>query len=197
MYSKISDRSKLFRQSFLEKHWYIATNFTSVNKICLFSTPSMIDDTLVGLQYQQCISVSCTVNNNIHLSSFVYGNETYIRRRGIQDFFMSILDLQPFWLMLGDINTILGSHETMGLSRSTISIDEFGAMISFCKFSKIDTKRVYYTYFKGSISHIMSCLDCWLCFESFLDSWPNFLVAPSRDITSIITHYYYKLTYYA
>lgn len=53
---------------------------------------------------------------------------------------MSILDFQPSQLVIEDFNAILGSHETMGSSHSTIFIEKFGAMISFCNLAKVDIK---------------------------------------------------------
>lgn len=73
--------------------------------------------------------------------------------------------------MITDFNAILGSCETTCSSSSIISIGEFSAMVSLCNLAKIGTKRAYYTYFKGNMPYIRSCLDHGLCFKSFFDFW--------------------------
>lgn len=65
--------------------------------------------------------------------------------------------------MIGNFDAILGSHECMRSSYSTISIKKFSDMVSFCNLVKIDTGWAYYTYFKGDISSIRSPLNYGLC----------------------------------
>lgn len=70
-----------------------------------------------------------------------------------------------------DFNAIIESHESNSSSLSTISIEEFGVMVTFCNLAKIDTQEAYYSYFNGGLCSIRFLFDHGLCFESFLEYW--------------------------
>lgn len=54
---------------------------------------------------------------------------------------------------------------------NTVSLQLLNSTISYCTPIDIDTKKAFYTYYKGGLSHIQSCLDYGLCSKPFLDFW--------------------------
>lgn len=93
------------------------------------------------------------------------------------------MNRQSSYLMIGDFNVVLESHEITTLSLHTDSMMDFNAMISYCKLVEIDNK--------GILSHVQYYLNYGLCFDPSFTLGPLFLVSLSHDIGLTTTHLYY------
>ncbi|KAK0570758.1 hypothetical protein LWI29_005954 [Acer saccharum] len=84
---------------------------------------------------------------------------------------MDIASSDDPWLVLGDFNSVLGTHETTG-NVSTISCDDFRAALTVCDLVDIETKCVFHTRIgRGRRGMVLSRLDRAVCSHSFLAAW--------------------------
>ena len=73
--------------------------------------------------HSQYVAASFDLAGVRRIVSFVYTSTSYVNRRFLWDFLSSLAIMDP-WLVIGDFNAVMGTHETTGLPRS-ISCDDF------------------------------------------------------------------------
>ncbi|PON85920.1 Endonuclease/exonuclease/phosphatase, partial [Trema orientale] len=91
-------------------------------------------------------------------------------RRDLWDSLSSLHVAGP-WFVMGDFNSVMGSHETTGVLKRQ-SCEEFRAGVTLCDLIDLDTQGPLYTWRgmrRGKI--IMSRLDRAFCNEGFIDQW--------------------------
>ena len=75
------------------------------------------------------------------------------------------------WLVIGDFNAVIGTHETTSQPRS-VSCDDFCAWVTICNLIDLDTQDSMYTWSGSHNGRVISSrLDQAFCNSLFLDYW--------------------------
>ncbi|PON79266.1 Endonuclease/exonuclease/phosphatase, partial [Parasponia andersonii] len=94
----------------------------------------------------------------LELSGFVYASCDYIVRRELWDSLSSLHVTGP-WLVLGDFNSVMGTHETTGIIKGR-SCEDFRVSVTLCNMIDLDSQGPLFIW-RGSRGGrlVMSRLD--------------------------------------
>lgn len=100
-------------------------------------------------------TISFHLHSVNHFATFVYANVLYKRRHSLWAYLVNFAAfvLDP-WSVVGDLNTVLGAQEKLGLSPGWISYVEFAIAIDDSILQFVDT----YGYFSLALGMVPSLL---------------------------------------
>ena len=134
-----------------------------------------IQDPKVFSNSDQEITLDFGSSQNFYRISFIYASVNMGTRRKLWQRLHNLCPPTTPWLLLGDFNAILGSHERVGgKPPNATSCSDFSMMIDNCNLEEIPTKGSPFTWARLSSRGYMECrLDRALCNSHWLDLWDN------------------------
>ena len=134
------------------------------SKIWILCSTSNQDPKVFSNSDQE-ITLDFGSSQNFYRISFIYASVNMGTRRKLWQRLHNLCPPTTPWLLLGDFNAILGSHERVGgKPPNATSCSDFSMMIDNCNLEEIPTKGSPFTWARLSSRGYMECrLDRALC----------------------------------
>ncbi|KAL6138078.1 hypothetical protein ACLB2K_063364 [Fragaria x ananassa] len=156
----------------------------------------------------QQISLQVMLDSVVTVFTAVYAKTTMIHRRALWLDLADVISrfVHGPWLVVGDFNAVLGSHEKKGGALVCArSCEEFQAMFDICQLVHIDTKDAQFSWARrrGVRSNVELRLDRCLANLDWLDAWAQFdcftlprlssdhnplIMSFSKDFSALLQH---------
>lgn len=146
----------------------------NVSKLWFLSPNKVTAHNVVSCTDQQ-ITCDFNVNANTFRVSFVYASVVPNTRRTLWDSLRSLATWNGPWLVIGDFNAIMGTHEKLGrIPPSAQSCEDFSLMIQDCNLITLNAIGSAYTWARKIGPRFTACrLDRALCNEYWFDLWAS------------------------
>ncbi|KAK2661151.1 hypothetical protein Ddye_007684 [Dipteronia dyeriana] len=152
--------------------------------IWVFACDSFPDAQII-LFHEKYLTVSITVNSQLHYFTFIYTSMSTIVRRSLWQSLRNMVSLvSSSWLVVGDFNMVLGDHESLSLHPPACSScdEDFKSVIDDCDLIGVRSQSARFTWARGHYPHtrVWRRLDRALVSEGSISCW--------RDISYVALH---------
>lgn len=166
--------------SIAESYWrslrlsLVSTSSNTLPKLWVFKSDEIDTLDILSISHQQ-VTIRTVFGGLAYTFSFIYTSTFYINRRSLwSDLFSVHESINGPWLLAGDFNAILGTHEQIGgILPGMLSCADFQGFLDRCELIQLPTTGLFYTWARDRFDtgHLERKLDRVLCNSTWLGTW--------------------------